>query len=213
MPFGFCDRKTMDKIGNWDSTLNLAEDVEFVARAVSKGVKVFNIPSLLGFNEISSLKHREKRYTKNLIKYVVRRYKNLDDWIKVNAIKNYQELGSFYSGLRYLVAALVLFKIRVLGQYKLYNYSQGSSNIGFVDRNVTLLNPKSFNIPRTLYFYQILIRKDTVINLNKNLELLIKFGFDKVKFSDTKRMKVSIYTKELLASKSKISVLMGKPSH
>ncbi|MCL4391640.1 MAG: glycosyltransferase [Candidatus Parvarchaeota archaeon] len=76
-PFGLMSRATMEYIGNWRD-LNYSEDIEIAARAISKGVKIYSVPCVLGQNQVAS--NREKRYATGL-KYNVRWLKNISSMI------------------------------------------------------------------------------------------------------------------------------------
>ncbi|MCW1297198.1 MAG: glycosyltransferase family 2 protein [Candidatus Rehaiarchaeum fermentans] len=196
MPYGFCDRKTMNKIGNWNYNLNTGEDWEFSARAISKGVKLFDLPAILGLNEVVNSRSRERRYYKNMISYIIRRYKNLEDTIRGKGfLKIDSKVKADISNLRYLAYLLIYFKIKILRQ-KIYSYYDKGPNSIFIYKNIKLLNPASFNIPKKFYFYRFNMSDIEISDLNRHLETLRNFGFNKIELNEPKlnRLRLFVYT-------------------
>lgn len=181
MPFGFCDKRTMDKIGNWADLLH-AEDIEFAARALSKGVKIYDLPVFISKNQIVK-GNRDKRYELNKFKLFKRRYIDLNNYIEGRGMTSSRELKRRYSGLRYFIMLYILYKRKLLHQ-KIRAYSNELSNSDFITKNRVFLNPTKFGISKRFWIFSFLTKFIKLEYINKSLDKLFEYGFNRIKLLD-----------------------------
>ena len=181
MPFGFCDKRTMDKIGNWADLLH-AEDTEFSARALSKGVKIYDLPVFISKNQIVK-GNRDKRYELNKFKLFKRRYIDLNNYIEGRGMTSSRELKRRYSGLRYFIMLYILYKRKFLHQ-KIRAYSNELSNLDFITKNRVFLNPTKFGISKRFWIFSFPTKFIKLEYINKSLDKLFEYGFNRIKLLD-----------------------------
>ena len=181
MPFGFCDKRTMDKIGNWADLLH-AEDIEFAARALSKGVKIYDLPVFISKNQIVK-GNRDKRYELNKFKLFKRRYIDLNNYIEGRGMTSSRELKRRYSGLRYFIMLYILYKRKFLHQ-KIRAYSNELSNLDFITKNRVFLNPTKFGISKRFWIFSFPTKFIKLEYINKSLDKLFEYGFNRIKLLD-----------------------------
>lgn len=181
MPFGFCDKRTMDKIGNWADLLH-AEDIEFAARALSKGVKIYDLPVFISKNQIVK-GNRDKRYELNKFKLFKRRYIDLNNYIEGRGMTSSRELKRRYSGLRYFIMLYILYKRKLLHQ-KIRAYSNELSNSDFITKNRVFLNPTKFGISKRFWIFSFPTKFIKLEYINKSLDKLFEYGFNRIKLLD-----------------------------
>ena len=181
MPFGFCDKRTMDKIGNWADLLH-AEDTEFSARALSKGVKIYDLPVFISKNQIVK-GNRDKRYELNKFKLFKRRYIDLNNYIEGRGMTSSRELKRRYSGLRYFIMLYILYKRKLLHQ-KIRAYSNELSNSDFITKNRVFLNPTKFGISKRFWIFSFPTKFIKLEYINKSLDKLFEYGFNRIKLLD-----------------------------
>ena len=181
MSFGFCDRRTMDKIGNWADLLH-AEDIEFAARALSRGVKIYELPVFVSKNQIFK-GHRDKRYEFNKFKLFKRRYTDLNNFIEGRGMTSSRELKRRYSGLSYFIMLSILYKRKLLHQ-KIKAYSSELSNSDFITKNRVFLNPAKFGISKRFWMFSFPTKFIKSEYINKSLDKLFEYGFNRIKLLD-----------------------------
>lgn len=181
LPFGFMDRATADRLMPWRD-MNTYEDLEFWARAISKGIKVYFPTIMVSKNYIIS-GNRDKRYEKHFIKFLRRLYKNTTYGIKGRGVTTFSELKRRYHGLKRIFPYLVLLKMK-LTQDEIYFYSNLSSNTEYLKRNEILLDPKKFGIDKKYWFSYIQPRFLDISTTNNLIDDHIALGFNKFKFLD-----------------------------
>ena len=181
MPFGFCDKRTMDKIGNWADLLH-AEDIEFAARALSKGVKIYDLPVFISKNQIVK-GNRDKRYELNKFKLFKRLYTASNNFIDGRGMTSSRELKRRYSGLRYFIMLYILYKRKFLHQ-KIRAYSNELSNSDFITKNRVFLNPTKFGISKRFWIFSFPTKFIKLEYINKSLDKLFEYGFNRIKLLD-----------------------------
>lgn len=178
MPFGFCDRKTINKVGNWADLIH-AEDTEFGARALSKSVKIYDLPIFISKNQIVK-GNRDKRYERNKFKLFKRWYTVSNNFIDGRGITSAKDLKRRYSGLRYLVMLAILYKRKFLRQ-KIRAYSNELSNLDFITKNRVFLNPSDIGINKKFWIFSFPTKFIKTEYINNSLSQLFSFGFNRVK--------------------------------
>ena len=179
LPFGFMDRKTAKKLTPWKD-MNTYEDLEFWARAVSFGIKVYFPTVIVSKNYIIS-GNRDKRYEKNKLKFLGRLYKNTVCGIKGRGVNSFSELNRRYSGLKRFFAYLVFMKMK-LSNDEIYTYSKFSSNTEYLKRNEILLDPIKFNIEKKYWFSYIQSKFLDLETSNKLIVNYLALGFNRFQF-------------------------------
>jgi GT2 family glycosyltransferase len=181
MQFGFCDRKTIDKIGNWADLIH-AEDTEFGARALSKGVKIYELPVFVSKNQIVK-GNRDKRYELNKFKLFKRWYTVSNNFIDGRGITSSRELKRRYSGLRYFIMLFILYKRKLLHQ-KIRAYSNELSNLDFITKNRVFLNPTKFGISKRFWIFSFPTKFIKPEYISNGLNKLFEYGFNRIKLLD-----------------------------
>jgi glycosyltransferase involved in cell wall biosynthesis len=179
LPFGFMDRKTADTLMPWKD-MNTYEDLEFCARAVNKGIKVYFPTITVSKNYITS-GNRDRRYEKNTIKFLKRLYRNTVYGIKGRGVTTFAELKRRYHGVKRIFSFLILIKMK-LTRDEIYAYSNLSSNTEYLKRNEILLDPKKFGIDNKYWLSYVQPRFLDLSTANKLIENHIALGFDRFKF-------------------------------
>jgi hypothetical protein len=180
-------RETMNIIGNWKD-LNVGEDTEMMARAISKNVKVYTYPIIFALNQISE--RREKRYAKR-INYYLRLIKTYADYTAGLGLnfkdfkKRFNRLNSFELFLGYLIIRLI--------HYKTFRYDKNYDNSLLIQKRIIYLNPKILNIP---YKYYITVFREGYFEEEKNRKFK-NFGLDRsIKVAGNKRTFYIMYNKK-----------------
>ncbi len=176
-PFGFMDRKTADSVIPWKD-MNTYEDLEFSARAVKNGLKVFLLPITISKNYIIT-GNRDRRYAKGKIKLLKRLYRNTVYGIKGRGTANFEGIRERYTGLQRLFVYLVLIGMK-LSRDEIFKYSDFRSNLEYLKRNEILLNPKDFGVDNRYWFYYIQSRFLDLETVNALLSKHLKMGFNKI---------------------------------
>lgn len=178
-PFGFMDRKTADRLMPWKD-MNTYEDLEFWARAINLGIKVYFPTIMVSKNYIIS-GNRDKRYEKKTLKLMKRLYKNTVYGIKGRGVISLSELRRRYSSWKRIFAYLVFIKMK-LTRDEIYTYSKFSSNTEYLKRNEILLDPSKFNIDKKYWFSYIQPRFLDLETSNKLIADHLSLGFNKFQF-------------------------------
>lgn len=161
-PMLMMKRETMKFIGNWKD-LNYDEDMEILANAISKGIKVYSIPCALAENE--KAKNREKRYADGF-KYTKRQLKNYADMISGGGLKlsdfiyRYENHGKIKIILLYIVCRII--------NRKTFRHSEKYNNRQLVYNNSILVNPKELGIKDKYFITEIYPygkRPEDIINI------------------------------------------------
>jgi glycosyltransferase involved in cell wall biosynthesis len=141
---GVVDRKTMEKIGTWED-LNYAEDIEFFARAIRKGVKVYRLPvtAALNYIPVKGVDSRESRYGRGLRKYI-RYVKTVEDRQRGNGLRSWSQWTAS-TRFRTFMLKMLFIKLKIQRK-RIYSYSENSSNEDLVDFNVNWLKPSEWDI-------------------------------------------------------------------
>ena len=181
MPFGFMDRATMDKIGNWGD-LNNAEDGELEARAISKGVTLSTFPAMISTNEITSGK-RELRFKKRRFsfKFFARQYRVARDGLIGRGMKNIKAINKAYKGKAKIFMYFVYITLKLSGK-KTRSYSEFSSSSEFIQRNRNLLDPSKYNIDKRYWIYAFSTRFISHDAETRLVNMLFEYGFNKLEF-------------------------------
>ena len=178
-PFGFMDRGTADRLMPWKD-MNTYEDLEFWARAISLGIRVYFPTVMVSKNYIIS-GNRDKRYEKKTIKLLKRLYRNTVYGIKGRGVNSFSELKRRYSGKKRLFAYMVFIKMK-LTREEIYTYSKLSSNTEYLKRNEILLDPSKFNIDKKYWFSYIQPKFLDLETSNRLVAEHIAIGFNKFQF-------------------------------
>lgn len=181
MPFDFCDRQTINKIGNWADLLH-AEDTEFAARAIFKGIKIYDLPIFISKNQVFR-GHRDKRYESNKFKLIKRVYTDINNYIDGRGIRTRIELKRRYSGLEYLIMSAILHKRKILHQ-QIRSYSNELSNSDFIAKNRVFLNPSRFGVNKNFWIFSFPTKFIKSEYINNSLNKLFEYGFNRIKLLD-----------------------------
>ena len=178
MPFGFCDRSTIDKVGNWGDLIH-AEDTEFGARALSKGIKIYDLPVFISKNQIVK-GNRDKRYEHRRFNLIKRWYIVSNNFIDGRGITTSKDLKRRYSGFRYLLMLAILYKRKILRQ-KIRAYSDELSNLDFIVKNRIFLNPAEVGVSKKFWIFSFPTKFVKAEYINSSLSQLFSYGFNRVK--------------------------------
>lgn len=173
---GFCSRATMEKIGNWMDS-NEGEGIELIARAISKGIKVYFVPALYSKNAI--VLKRETRYAKGFLKYAIRGFNYYKDRIISEGI----------TSRKYLIANTIKGKILInlafvylkLSNKKVCNYSN-YQNSHFMLDNVIFVDPKEIGITPSDFGFDLYFTNVPIKILNSIVEKLYELNIKKIRF-------------------------------
>ncbi len=194
---GFMDRRTMDRIGNWYD-LNYAEDYELYARAISKGVRVMEIPVMLWYPELVKGKEkftREKRYARGSLAFLVRRARLFYDIARGLGITRLSEVDLLRpKSLGDEVAAKLLLCVFIMARRtKAYRYGKEMTNLEYVRANETAPDPRAYGIADRR-FWLARLEKDLPESIaSRRLAELRKLGFSR--FVNGKGNEIVAYTK------------------
>lgn len=193
MPFGFMDRSTMEKIGNW-SDLNNAEDGELEARAISKGITLSTFPAMIFVNEITSGK-RELRFKKTRLsfKFVLRQYRMARDGLIGRGMKDIDSIKKSYKGKAKIFMYIVYLTLKISGK-RTKSYSEFSSNSELIQRNRILLDPSKYNIDKKYWIYAFSTRFISSDAETRLVNTLFDYGFNKLEIFSNRS--VIVYTNE-----------------
>ncbi len=181
MPMGYADRRTMEMIGGW-LDLNYAEDCELLARAVSKGIEIFEFPAIIGENEVIEEGGREGRYASSSIGRLKRYFEILRASIIGNGL-TLSRINRDYRGKIWAATILAFIVVRLSGT-KIYSYSETGWNWDLVKREIKFLNPEKYGIPKERWFANVqpMLSESSKEAMVQRLE---KIGLNrKMQFSD-----------------------------
>ncbi len=173
----FCSRATMEKIGNWIDS-NEGEGIELIARAISKGIKVYFVPALYSKNAISS--KRETRYAKGIFKYAVRGFKYYRDRIISEGITSRE--GLITNTMQGKILINLAFVYLKLANKKVYNYSSHLLNSHFMLDNVNFVDPNKIGINPSDYGFDLYFSRVPTKILNSIMDKLYKLNIKRIKF-------------------------------
>lgn len=194
---GFMDRRTMDKIGNWYD-LNYAEDYELYARAISKGVRVMELPVMLWYPELVKGKEkftREKRYARGGLAFLIRRTRLFYDIARGLGLTKLSEVDLLRpKSLGDEVAAKLLLCIFILsGRTRAYRYNKAMTNLEYLRANETAPDPRAYAITDRRFWLARLEKGLPESITSRRFSELKKLGFSR--FINGKGNEMIAYTK------------------
>jgi len=151
LPFAFTTRTAaIETIGGWRN-LNYAEDVEFCARAVAKGlnIKRLCVPMFLSPERV---RIREARYAKGYIRYRIRKFKNIIDIIRGFNLPFELFMRDMITNNPIRLSSLIALGLFPLTKPFSFKYDNKLSNNEFIYKNEHLIFPEDIGLPKNWLF-------------------------------------------------------------
>ncbi len=173
----FMQRRTMKRIGGWNRNLKGTEDTELYARAAAKyGVRLLALPVTTYENEVVKGR-RILRYGHSMVKKYLHALESSTGIIMGGGL-NFDEISARTFAETVIIRALYVW-IKLTGK-KIYRYA-GMPNTDLVNSSVEILNPSKFGVSMSHWLYYLPGKPRE--RLNKNVNTLMGYGFDKILFT------------------------------